>query len=84
MLEAIRIRRDNSSKKIRNTTLKEFHEGDRVRVYDIKSKTYSAYGTIVGAYPSSDGLVRTYSVLLDSHITRRCNSTWIRKLSDEE
>jgi len=80
MLEAIRVRRDNSSRKIRNTTLKEFSEGDRVRVYDIKSKSYSAFGTVIGCYPSSDGLVRTYSVLLDSHITRRCNSTWIRAL----
>ena len=83
MLEAIRERRDKSSRKIRNSTLKEFQEGDRVRVYDIKTKSYSAHGTIVGAFPSSDGLVRTYNVLLDSQITRRCNSTWIRKLSDE-
>ena len=46
--------------------------------------TYSAFGSVVGCYPSSDGVVRTYSVLLDNHITRRVNSSWIRALVNGE
>ena len=78
MLEAIRVRRDSSSQKIRNTTLMNFVEGQRVRVYDIKSKKYSELGSVVSCYLSGDGVIRTYGMQLDSNINRWVNFNWIR------
>jgi len=46
MLEAIRERRDKSARKIRNCTLKQFKEGARVRVYDMKTMSYSTLLTV--------------------------------------
>ena len=78
MLEAIRVRCDESSRKIKNTSVKEFTEGQRVRCYDIKSKKYSLLGTIISCHLSGDGLIRSFGVKLDSNIIRRVTSAWIR------
>ena len=75
MLEAIRVRHDSSSQEIRNTTLKNFVEGQRVRVYDIRSKKYSELGTIISCHPSGDGVIRTFGCSLI-----QMTSSWIRPL----
>ena len=84
MLEAKRVRCDESSRKINNISVKEFHKGQRVRCYDIKGKRYSLLGTIYHILPpSGDGLIRNFRVKLDYNIVQRVIAAWIRPNIDE-
>ena len=79
-MEAIRCRRDASSRKICNISVKEFTEGYRVRCHDIKYRKYSELGTIISCHLLADGLIRSFTVQLDYNIIPWVTSARIRPL----
>ena len=52
-------------------------------IYDHKDKKYSILGSIEACHPSSDSVIRSFTLKLDSDILRWIYASWIRAIYEE-
>ena len=77
MLASLRDRRDKCSQKLNICKNKDFVEGQRLRFYDHHSKKYCEFGLVTGCPPSSDGLIHSYTLQLDTNPLHREYASWL-------
>ena len=77
MLQTIRRNRARVARKVKNHTQSLFKIGDKVRVWNIKSKKYDEEATVTDLEVGDDGRARSYIVLYNDGRQKHLHGNWL-------